>query len=274
MKAATDKSLSLRFVCGFLCCLAFVPSEAVKILLLGDSMAEFMGESILEEICGDSIVVNAGIGGTTAQQWAEYDMDDNPLDFYGSREWDVVYISVGGNDLLESGCLLEPDELKSQMEAAIENIVGEIAPGASSYVVTGYCMPMAAEEDADGDCAEPSGLSALPQALAALTPNLPEESQGKLTIVDSLELCGGSVSSYSDPKFFLDNIHLNPRGYCEVFSQPMIQQSLLCDPNNEIDCDDEMWLEENDSSEDSSATIVDIELFLSTSIFIILSYLS
>ena len=232
--------------------------KANKILFLGDSMAEFMGESLLEEICGDSTVVNAGIGGTTAQQWAEYDVDD-----YRSQEWDAVYISVGGNDFLGSGCFLGTDVLKSRIEAAIENIVWEIAPGASSYVVTGYCMPKAPLPIPGDVCSKPSDILPLQQALAALSPNLPEESKDKLTVIDSLEFCGGSVSSFSDPKFFMDTIHLNPRGYCEVFSQPSIQQSLLCDPNNKVDCDslsanysDMWWLEDGkDCDPNPDATI-------------------
>ena len=49
-------------------------SNFQKVLIVGDSMGEFMGKTI-ESICIGTEVQNAAISGTTAQDWAEYNSD-------------------------------------------------------------------------------------------------------------------------------------------------------------------------------------------------------
>jgi len=203
---------------------------AVEILMVGDSMSEFMGQS-LESFCGGSTVFNAGLGGTTAEQWAEYEAEVLPQ-ACGS-DWEVVYISVGGNDVLESECSISVGELRDRIERAIENIAFNIAPSASKYVLTGYCMPASPEEDNGGGCSDPSNYSVLPAVLKVISPTLPDSTS--LEIVDSFGACGGSTSSFSDPGLFQDAIHLNARGYCTVFSQPAVQESFKCSSPNDND---------------------------------------
>ncbi len=211
------------------------PTEVTNILAVGDSMTSYMG-GLLESFCADSNVENAGIGGTTAEQWSEMTADD--ISGCGTTAWDVVYISVGGNDLLESGCTLSATELTTRMENAVTNIVNNVAPGASKYVMTGYCMPHTPEGDGGG-CSSPSDFAPLSEALRAVSADnvgLPPGAP-TLEIIDSIAVCGGSLSSFSSEVYFQDPIHLNARGYCEVFSQSSVQEALTCSSVFEIDCD-------------------------------------
>ncbi len=196
-------------------------------------MAEFMGKT-LEYFCAGAEVENAGIGGTTADQWALYTSD--VISDCGEPNWDVVYISIGGNDLLESGCTMEKSVLQSKIQNGITNIVNNIATGASKYVVTGYCMPYASEDDTDDGCNEPSDFFVLSEVMQDLSVSMPGGTT--LEVIDSLEVCGGSSDSFSSEFYFQDPIHLNGNGYCAVFSQSPVQVALSCRNNTEIiDCE-------------------------------------
>ncbi len=208
----------------------------IKILAVGDSMAEFMGET-LESFCGNSKVYNAGVGGTTAIQWASYSKDD--IAACGS-DWDVVYISVGGNDFLESGCTMEANELKNRIDGAVSNIVQNIAPGATKYVLTGYCTPSAPEDDLiDSDCNNPSNYEAMWTAIGSISADhIGLTPTSSLEVYDSSFLCGGTANSFSNQDYFQDSIHLNTKGYCLVFSQPSVQSAMLCSKESESSCNE------------------------------------
>ena len=98
-----------------------------------------MGQQ-LESFCSNLEVTNAAIGGTTADEWAG--TNSNILAECGpTKDWDIVYIAVGQNDLAYTGCSMSSSVLRSKIESAVENIVSNVAPGASKYVLTGECMP-------------------------------------------------------------------------------------------------------------------------------------
>jgi lysophospholipase L1-like esterase len=198
-------------------------------------MTEYMGNT-LESFCEGAEAVNAGIAGSTAQQWTQYTAKDIKKCNSEDGLWDIVYIAVGGNDLLQSGCLMSTDTLKGHMEDAITNIVYELAPGARKYVVTGYCMPYKGLGSDSNQCSKPSEFIALSDAVTTLSVTMPSGSS--LEIINSMTACGSSSSSFSDEKFFKDPIHLNSKGYCKVFTQDDVQTALECSPQTEeIDCD-------------------------------------
>jgi len=219
-------------------------------------MGEFMGKT-LESICIGTEAQNAAISGTTADDWAGYSSD--VLENCEDGTWDVVYIAVGGNDLLQSGCSLSADELANKILLAVTNIIENIVPQASKYLITGYCMPRGNYEDEQkAGCSNPSDYAALSEAFLSLDTRVPENVQ----IVDSLATCGGSTSSFSNPDYFQDAIHLNAKGYCKIFTQPSIYQSLACreifhncdDPGFEITGLDEICESNNisDCSDDTT----------------------
>jgi len=202
--------------------------KATKILILGDSMGEFMGTT-LDSLCLGSEIQNAAIGGTSADDWSEYSSE--VLEGCEGGDWDVVYIAVGGNDVLNSGCSISADKLMSKMVSAVENIMENIAP-APKYLLTGYAMPAGTESGRTTKaCAQPSDFSVLREVFLKIGEELPNN----VEVIDSSFVCGGSLTSFSNPLYFQDPIHLNSKGYCEVFTQPDVQTYLSCtDP--ELNC--------------------------------------
>eukprot|EP00979_Chaetoceros_neogracilis_P017224 scaffold10191_cov283-Chaetoceros_neogracile.AAC.4 len=218
------------------------------VLLVGDSMTEFMGKT-LESFCTDVNVYNAGIAGTTAKQWASYTADDivsctdeDQMLTEDVTSWKSVYISIGGNDLLER---------------------------ATTYVITGYCMPSAPEE-----CESTSDFAILSQALQNFSVQMPSGSS--LQIIDSLSACGGSSTTFSNQKYFEDAIHLNAKGYCKVFTQPNVQTAMSCSsPIDAVDCDSFgtsiYGLDENCLDDSSSSLAI---LSLVTGVVILVNFLA
>jgi len=212
-------SMSTTFVRTVLSALLIQFSNAVtNVLVVGDSMGKLMGTELIEMACIGSTVCNAAVSGTTAAQWATY---DNKKVKNCDGEWDVVYISVGGNDVLGSDCSIESDELAATIQAAVTNIMTFVAPGASTYLLTGYCIP---HESVTSGCDVPSDSIAMSEAL-----NQIDTVDGSVDIIDSSFVCGGSSTSYSDSGYFYDSHHLNLNGYIKVFTQADVLRSMNCD---------------------------------------------
>ena len=139
----------------------------------------------------------------------------------------MVNISVGGNDLLNSGRTISSAKLDTEITPAVSNIVNNIAPNASKYLLTGYCVPCASKfnHKHHSGCPEPSDYTTFRDLfLGDSPPTLPKS----VKVIDSTTVCGGGSNSFSDPIYFQDAIHLKSEGYCEVFTQPDIQDYLSC----------------------------------------------
>ncbi len=242
----------LNFRLAFLLGGSVLAEPVSNILILGDSMGEFMGKT-LESFCSDVTVENAGIGGTTADQWtkatAQIISECTATTDVASTSWDAVYISVGGNDLLLSDCTIRSDELVEKIESAVKNIVLNVAPGASTYLLTGYCVPHAPEDESESSgCSKPSDYNALSDAFAIMQTNGinvdelngTNSSDVTIEVIDSSNACGASSSSFSNQMYFQDPIHLNSKGYCKVFTQAAVQNALSCSngtPQDFLDCE-------------------------------------
>lgn len=176
------------------------------------------------------------IGGTTAVQWAEYGDIGATVEGCGggnrSQTYDAVWISVGGNDLLESGCTIASSDLKERMDAAVANVMSQV--DATRYVLTGYCQPSAAESE-DSTCDAPQSFAPFTNALSELASQY--ASRTDIVVHDVLTACGGSGTEYSPEAYFQDPIHLNANGYCNVFTQPEIQTAFGCVGTPTVDCD-------------------------------------
>lgn len=207
---------------GLLALVAASQANAANILMLGDSMVEFSGQA-LKSFCSGATVHNAGIGGTTAQQWADGLVDDVDASSCGGTP-DYIWLSVGGNDALETGCTASKSTIKNAIIAAINAVKARYSN--VPIVMTGYCMA-----SSGGECPNTGDYTNLMEAI----PEAAQEVTG-VTIVDSTDACGGSISSWSTQGYFQDFIHLNNRGYCKVFTQSAVQSALGCGEKS-YDCD-------------------------------------
>jgi hypothetical protein len=213
-------------------CLITSLVSADNVLIVGDSIAEYMGRT-LETFCPGSQVYNVGKSGSTAEGWTKISSD--VVKDCKDTEWDQVYMSIGGNDVLDSGCSITAEELYETLDAAVTNIATNIAPGASTYLLTGYCI---ASGPASGGCATPEDMSAFSEVFEMMQKDgLSVQDQGiNVVVLNSFTECGGSASSFSDDKYFADAIHLNDKGYCSVFTQPEVQDALHCGETS-FDCE-------------------------------------
>lgn len=180
-------------------------------------MGEFSGSS-LETFCGGATVYNAAIGGTTAAQWATYDV--TKIGSCGTT-FDKVWISIGGNDFLTPACgsNMTPDvaTLKATIVGGINNIKGFV-PGSPDYLVTGYCVASASYDY----CTTAESYVNLRDALKEAA----EETN--VTYIDSVSACDGSNATFSDANWFEDTVHLNNQGFCNFFTRSEVQTFFGC----------------------------------------------
>jgi len=213
-----------------------------NVLMLGDSSGEFAGDSLVN-FCAGATVVNRAISGTTAVQWGAAGggtscevgsgccsdgggscQASNAFSATYGTGYTHVWIGLGGNDFLEApGCAMSPTELETHLRAVVREVkTAATGAGLSGIQIfaTGYCQAI----EPVGSCSTPeTGAATISQAwavVAAAEPNV--------TFVDSLDKCGGSASTWSSGDYHVDNIHLNNRGYCRVWTMPAVQLLLGC----------------------------------------------
>eukprot|EP00928_Gymnodinium_smaydae_P040911 TRINITY_DN27710_c0_g1_i1.p1 TRINITY_DN27710_c0_g1~~TRINITY_DN27710_c0_g1_i1.p1 ORF type:complete len:294 (-),score=70.05 TRINITY_DN27710_c0_g1_i1:267-1088(-) len=207
---------------------------ANNVLVIGDSMGEYSGAA-LSKFCKGAVVKNAAVGGTTAVQWTSGGL----MDSIGSAKCggtpDAVWLSVGGNDFLNTECSGSVSDMAAKITASI-NAVKQKVPGAK-ILMTGYCMPATAES-ASSACNSPAKFTALGSAVKQAA-----EADAAVTFVDSTAACGGTSSSWSPVAKFQDPIHLNNKGYCSVFTQKGVQDALGCQSAT-YDCEAEKCMVE------------------------------
>jgi hypothetical protein len=102
----------------------------LKVLLVGDSWAEKAGkpfEAVLKKNGSPLEVVNKGIGGSTAQQWAHDKNSVRDLVTMAGGEAEVAYIwvSVGGNDAQDDlpGCQLAGGSRDKCVQQCIDQVI-------------------------------------------------------------------------------------------------------------------------------------------------------
>jgi hypothetical protein len=101
-------------------------------------------------------------------------------------------------------------------------------------VFTGYCMPSRPTDR----CTQPQQVFEMNQRLVAdAQQQLPPQHRERVTFADVTTACGGSNDSWSPSTTHYDSIHVNARGYCNVFTQPAVQRAFACPADDPIDVD-------------------------------------
>ena len=202
------------------------PVTPSQVILMGDSWAEFAGTSTLQRICTDSSVRNIGVSGSTAAQWASStcpqsnnpccDGRENRCDIsslFQNIEDDVtVVISLGGNDFLERQCKLNNQEIAT-LENDLKSVVEQVkrrAPRAK-IVVYGYPKP---SEDAECPGSNPGKIAEKINNI--ISPAYRSIASDIVQIITPTNFFGSGT--FSNRKYFVDAIHLNPAGYSLLFS--------------------------------------------------------
>lgn len=198
------------------------PSTAGPIILVGDSAVEY-SLNYLDKYCGTTQPIrNSGVGGTEASQWA-LPNGDLILDAFagGQGTYTHAWLSVGGNDFLNTGCSFSSEQkslLKANVEKSIANIRDNSDPNLQ-ILMTSYYYPSSAE----AGCSVPGALDILHEIISDATATDP-----LVQFVDIRGLFGGSADSFSNGKYFVDPIHLNEMGYQKFFTLPEVQTFFQC----------------------------------------------
>jgi len=210
---------------GIVCLLQLMMlTPASKIMVIGDSYAEGSGTA-LQDNCAGSTVVNKGASGTTAENWNSNSADCGEgancqfsTAFSGSG-WTHAWLSLGANDIWDSGCSISKAQLKSRLESSILAIKA-IVPGIS-IVLTGY--PIMAVE---APCTIATFLAVVHGAMEEIA-----AADGAVTFWDMAELCGGTISpeSQGDAQYFVeDGIHMDDNGYQKLWTNSALQLAFGC----------------------------------------------
>jgi lysophospholipase L1-like esterase len=197
-----------------------------KVLQIGDSWGGYAGQT-LATYCSGSTLVNKAVSSATASEWgagsmcpaSEPSSSCSATTAFAAIEGAThVVISVGGNDFLDfAGCSMDQATLTSKVTSAV-NAVRAAAPSGIKIILVAYCTPTKAV----GDCtiAEMPTLNAGIKAAA--------DAAADVTFIDSHASCGGSNTAFSPGTHHVDSIHLNAKGYCEVWTIPAMQTALGC----------------------------------------------
>ena len=193
------------------------------VLLTGDSFASFAGNTV-PAFCNGVSATNKGIGGTTAAEWNDQAVQEVLREAPG--RYTHILHSVGGNDFLNTGCTISKDALVRMIDASIK-AVRRNAPSGAQIVMAGYTLPSNALEE----CSIYSPQAAASKMSAVLNGAVKQAAaqNSGVTFIDNVgQLVGGSSSSFSSSKYFVDATHLNARGYCKLWTTPSAQAAFGC----------------------------------------------
>jgi len=215
--------------------LLLLHAKAANIILLGDSYAELADDSLLDVCRRVDAFANRGVSGSTAAEWAdgacEWAWGADRRRTLGGRRLDAcsaedafadgvaysrAWVSIGGNDALQSGCA--PPDVTTLARALTE--IKDAAPPGLRVLATGYGSVAATTEEGCG----PPDVAAINAAIREATVGL-----DFVDFVDVLGAFGGSATAFSSWNFYDDAIHLNDRGYERLFTLPAVQAFFECD---------------------------------------------
>lgn len=200
-----------------------------SILVLGDSWASRTGNS-LEDVCGLSDnavetrdVRNEGRPGSTAEEWAQNEDAVRP---FNREDYDYVWLSVGGNDFLESSCNSAfRAEISANIVRVIAKIVGATENENLKILFFGYSVPPL---DLCGGGTTP-GLYDSQTSFTRLAIETSEWADYVEVIDISDVFVTPESTPFSDDQWYDDtNVHLNDAGYEKLFSLESIQDFFGC----------------------------------------------
>lgn len=197
-----------------------------KVLQVGDSWGQYSGNT-LATYCSGSTLVNKAVSSSTADEWAAGSQcpTSEPSSscsatnaFAAITAATHVVVSLGGNDFLDSpGCSMTQSTLTSKVTASL-NAIRAAAPAGIKIIVVAYCTATKAV----GDCTL-ADFPTLNNAIKAAA-----DAAADVTFIDAHDACGGTTTSFSPGTHHVDSIHLNAKGYCEVWTIPGMQTALGC----------------------------------------------
>jgi len=206
--------------------------EAKTIVLIGDSMSEFAKDTV-DQFCGNVKSTNRGVGGTTATQWQTRDQDSDlyvptAIKSDSGSCFDVVFVSLGANDQLETQCTENLSAIQSRVASVLAQI-NKVCPSSAIYM-TGYPTPRYDFEECENVRKGADTRKHLNDPLKAAC-----AAARKCTFDDAANIAGGSDSKPSPGPHHVDVVHMNSRGYCKLWERDSFRNMMGC-AGAKIDC--------------------------------------
>ena len=218
-------------LCGMLFLrLVSVAMAQPRAIQIGDSWMELSMQT-LSQFCAGATSVNRGVSSSTTLQWSagsscpagggsSCSMTESFSPTHGSGYTHAV-ISIGGNDFLDTtGCSMTKETIQSRVTSVVDALRAA-APAGIQIILVAYCTPTGPY----ADCTSVPLVSNLNDGIAAAA-----ASAADVTFINSHAQCGGSTTAWSPGSFHQDPIHLNAKGYCNVWTMPTMQTALGCAP--------------------------------------------
>jgi lysophospholipase L1-like esterase len=212
-----------------LCFQAFhlIAAEDGAILVLGDSWASLSGD-VLSNICGPGTsprnIQNDAKSGSTAAEWASKEMAASSLS-KAKFDHDYVWLSVGGNDFLDSKCDIGVTE---QVATNVLQVISHIVENSSNedlrILYFGYSYP---SKDICGGGTTADLFDASNKHIRDAIKNSNYSDYVKVLDISNEFVTAGSAP-LSDEKWYADAIHMNQYGYVKLFSKISIQMFFGC----------------------------------------------
>jgi len=216
-------------------------AQQKTIVGLGDSWVDYDNDygTDLGTYCKGKDMWNAGVSGSTAAQWAAQSCGRGNCNARSilsgiaaipGVDITEVWLSVGGNDLLQRGIfgLQGVANSTKQIGAQIRSVVPDVKIFILGYSISGLPFGLDAIVPNDG-------------AAMNLYDNLNEQLKSgaaeiDATYIETLEnvLQGNGV--FGNPFLFVDAIHMNQAGYCNIWTQDAFQKYMECEPETYLPC--------------------------------------
>ena len=209
------------------------------LLVIGDSAGEYMADYQLPSACSAVSVTNVAVSGSTAAQWEantrcpedgsrSCSLEDAKAAVpTGAASVTTVLLFAGGNDILGRGCPSSP-RVRNSIKATLARLIVKThtAFPRANVLITGYGYP-SADQLPEG-CWLSDAQQGAWSALDIVADAVADVNADYVDFVDIRSLFGGSLDAFSNPRYYVDSIHLNRRGYDRVFSLPAVQRAIGC----------------------------------------------
>lgn len=210
-----------------------------KILFFGDSWTALAQGAALDTLCeiddaSDLVIVNEGVSGSIAANWslAQAPTDELETILKNNSDSSSVWINMGGNDILETGCQGDISSIINTYVKDVVNRTTSAIPEAKILLTTYGRTPLCPDEGfgalLESEACRNQIYGEHPTLLQALADQFDQVSF--VNILYKFD-ASASIDDPSSSEFFADCIHLNDEGYNLFFADPDVQD-VLCPINS------------------------------------------
>jgi lysophospholipase L1-like esterase len=230
-----------------------------NIVIMGDTVGEYMGTAVAS-FCSSANVVNRAVAGSTAAEWGLPGGGSNESSsvcgfpgLLGRTEYrpcradsafstgltslgsvSHVVLSVGANDYLSpphpaAGCSYTRAAIASVVQEAIDNVIAAYPNPQGKILMFGYCQPTGIVSECSAQTAAQYRSGLANNLNGGIADACTGHTSGRCKYIESITACGGSATAFAPQcSYHSDVYHPNYRGYCKIVNRKAVQAALGC----------------------------------------------